>query len=106
MPSVLQISFHNSEPIDDVQTRVRQELAELEKFENRIMSCNVDIYLPEHPHRASVSKVQIGFGLPGSVETKTEPQHLEVKAQHKNAEMAVHGAFNKARRYLSDFKGR
>ncbi|MBZ5611277.1 MAG: HPF/RaiA family ribosome-associated protein [Acidobacteriia bacterium] len=106
----LEISFHNTAPVDEVETRIRQELAELEKFCERIVSCRVDVELPKHARRGSVSKVLIDLELPAEVAmAKIEPkkgvQHVDAKAQHKNAAMAVHGAFNIARRRLEDLKG-
>ena len=34
----LQIEFRNSQPIEAVEFRIRQELAEFEKFYNRLLS--------------------------------------------------------------------
>lgn len=63
MSSPLQIEFHNTRPVEAVESRVREELAELEKFYNRLVSCRVDVEAPEHEHRGSVCKVRIDFGL-------------------------------------------
>lgn len=112
----LQIEFHNSKPIEDLDFHIRRELAELEKFYNRLVSCRVDVELPEHPRTGSVSEIRIDFGVPakdaatraevrGGAPTKEDTEHLEVKAQHKDTTMAVHAAFNIARRRLEDFTG-
>jgi len=108
----LQIEFHNTRPVEGVESRIRQELAEFEKFYNRLVSCRVDVEAPEHERRGSICKVRIDFGLAaenGAVRAKTQgfedtqdAEHLEVKAQHKDAAMAVHAAFNIARRLLKD----
>jgi ribosome-associated translation inhibitor RaiA len=112
----LQVLFQNTQPIEKVETRIRQELAELEKFYNHIVSCQVDVEVPEHQRRGSVSKIRIDLGVsrkhavikpePSSPETKQAAQHLEVKAEHKDVSMAVHAAFNTAHRRLEDFTGR
>jgi ribosome-associated translation inhibitor RaiA len=103
----LQILFHNTQPIEDVETRIRQEMAELEKFYSQIVSCRVDVEVPEHRRHGSVSKIRVDLGVPGrSTMVKREAQHLQVKAQHKDLSMAVHSAFNVARRRLQDFAGR
>lgn len=113
MISPLQIEFHNTRPIEGVESRVRQELAEFEKFYNRLVSCRVEVEAPEHERRGSLCKVRIDFGLPPEdvaalaelqgVAAKQERERLEVKAQRKDASMAVHAAFNAARRRLKDF---
>ena len=65
---------------------------------------------PKHERRGSVSKVRIDFGVPAEdaatraelrgITAKQDTEHLEVKAQRKDASMAVHAAFNVARRRL------
>ena len=106
----LQIELHNTQPIEDVEARVRQEFAELEKFYSRLVSCRVEVEFPKHERRGSVSKVKIDLGVPASHTLPTmEParqqaEHVEVKAQHKDASMAVHAAFNIARRRLEDLR--
>jgi hypothetical protein len=111
----LQIEFQNTQPIETVEFRIRRELAEFEKFYNRLVSCRVEVEFPKHERRGSVSKVRIDFGVPAEdaatraevrgVEAKQATEHLEVKAQRKDASMAVHAAFNIARRRLKDFVG-
>ncbi|HEY7305378.1 MAG TPA: hypothetical protein VH601_14745 [Bryobacteraceae bacterium] len=60
----LEIEFHNRRPIEDVETRIWQEVAELEKFYNRIFGCRVDVELPSHSRRASVAEVRLLFRVP------------------------------------------
>jgi len=109
--SPLEIEFHNIQPTDLLESRVRQELAEFEKYYDRLLSCRVDIEAPEHERRGGLSKVQIDFGLPagdidqnefGKLAEKPESVPMEVKAEHKDPAMAVHAAFNDARRRLKD----
>jgi len=113
MISPLHIEFHNTRPIEAVESRIRQELAEFEKFYSRLVSCRVDVQVPEHERRGSVCKVRIDFSLPpedaaawaelrGGV-SRQGAEHMEVTAQRKDAAMAVHAAFNVARRRLKDF---
>jgi ribosome-associated translation inhibitor RaiA len=115
MISPLQIEFRNTQPIETVEFRIRRELAEFEKFYNRLLSCRVEVEAPKHERRGSVSKVRIDFGVPAKdsavraewrgVEAKKDTEHLEVRAQRKDASMAVHAAFNIARRRLKEFVG-
>jgi ribosome-associated translation inhibitor RaiA len=100
----LQIEFRNSQPIQAVESRIRQELAEFEKFYNRLLSCRVEVEAPKYERRGSVSKVRIDLGIPAKdamtpaelrgAESKQDTEHLEVRAQRKDASMAVHAAFN------------
>lgn len=54
MMSPLQIEFHNTPPLEPVETRIRQELAELEKFYNRLVSCRVDVEVLESLVRSGI----------------------------------------------------
>ena len=115
MNSPLQIEFRNTQPIETVEFRIRRELAEFEKFYNRLVSCHVEVEAPRQERRGSVSKVRIDFGVPmedaaaglegRGIEAKQGTHHLEVRAQRKDASMAVHAAFNVARRRLKEFSG-
>lgn len=115
MISPLQIEFRNTQPIETVEFRIRRELAEFEKFYNRLVSCRVEVEAPKHERRGSVSKVRIDFGVPAKdaatpaevrdATVKEDTEHLEVRSQHKDASMAVHAAFNIARRRLKEFAG-
>ena len=86
-------------------------MAELEKFYTGLVSCRVDVEVPEHPRQGNVSEIRIDFGVPvkdvarelrGGIEAKQDTKHLEVKARGKDASMAVHAAFNIARRRLEE----
>lgn len=111
----LHIEFQNTQPIEDVEFRIRRELAELEKFYSRLVSCRVDVELPEHPRSGAVSEVRIDFGVPAKdaatpakvrgATVKQDIEHLHVKAQHKDPIMAAHAAFNIAHRRLAEFAG-
>jgi hypothetical protein len=112
MISPLQIEFRNTQPIEAVESRIRQELAEFEKFYNRLLSCRVEVEAPKRERRGSVSKVRIDFGVPAEdaaprtrLRSKQDGEHVEVKAQRKDASMAVHAAFNIARRRVKEFAG-
>lgn len=117
MTHPLQIDFHNGHRQEDVETRVRQERAELEKFYHRIVSCRVEVQLPEHPRRGSLCKVLLELRVPS--EDATTPAALRggqisgdgtelvvIEAEHKDPSLAVHEAFTTARRRLEEFTGR
>ena len=104
MISPLQIEFRNTHPIEAVESRIRQELAEFEKSCNNLLSCRVEVEAPKHERRGSVSRVSIDLGIPPTGGGQNA-EHLEVKSQRKDASMAVHAAFNTARRRLKEFTG-
>lgn len=111
----LEIEFHNTQPREDVEFRIRRELAELEKFYNRLVSCRVDVELPKNPHSGSLSEIRIDFEVPAKdaatpasvrgATVKQDVEHLEVKAQHEDPIMAAHAAFNIAHRRLEEYVG-
>jgi len=113
MTSPLQIEFQNKRPIEAVESRIRQEFAEFEKFYDRLVSCRVEVETPENERRGSLSKVRVDFKLRPedavawaelrSFAGKNGADHLEVSAKRKDASMAAHAAFNAARRRLKDF---
>ena len=109
MISPLLIEFQDTRPLEDVESRVRQEFAELEKFYDRLVSCRVRVEVPSHERRGSVAKVRIDFEIPASdvgiAEADRKTEHLEVKSRHKDAAMAVHAAFNIARRRMEELTG-
>jgi hypothetical protein len=110
-----QVLFRNSKPTMDVDTQIRQELAALEKFYSRIMTCRVEVEAPEHHRRGSEYNIRIDLGVPRERVAKTEPspsagtqvqhraQHLEVKARNKDVHLAIHGGFKIARRRLGNY---
>lgn len=110
MAARFEIDFHNIRPQEAIEFRVRREFAQLEKFYDRFVSCRVDVEAPEHKRRGSVFKVRIDFGLPQEDATAWGKlsgtpfgqggEHMQVNAQSKDGAMAVHAAFNTARRLL------
>ena len=60
MQTPLQITFRNIESSPAVESKVRERVAELEQFHDRIISCRVMIEAPDRRHH------QVGSGeLPG-----------------------------------------
>jgi ribosome-associated translation inhibitor RaiA len=113
MISPLEIEFRNTPPIEAVESRIRQELAELEKFYTQLAGCRVEVEAPAKERRGAFSKVQVDLDLPAKdakawaewweAAPKDGKHHLEIKVKRRDAEMAVHAAFNLARRRLRDF---
>jgi hypothetical protein len=76
MIAPLQVEFHNTPPIEDVEFLIRRELAELEKFYNHLVSCRIDVELPAHKREGSMAKVRIDFGVPAA-RAAAETEHLK-----------------------------
>jgi cold shock CspA family protein/ribosome-associated translation inhibitor RaiA len=119
----LQITFRNMDSSEPVERRIRDEVAKLETFYDRIMSCRVMVELPERHHRAgSLYHVRIDIKVPhGELVVEREPglhstaqdideekaaKHLEAHAPHKDLSLAIRDAFQKAGRRLQDYARR
>lgn len=113
MAAPLNIQFHNIQPQEPIEFRIRRELAKIEKLYDRFVSCKVEVEAPEHQRRGSMFKVRVDFGLHpedatlgaklGEATFRDGAEHMLVDAQRKDGAMAVHAAFNTARRRLKDF---
>ncbi len=110
----LELEFHNTRPIGAIETRVRQELAELEKFYDHIARCRVDVELPHHRRKGSLSEVRIELRVPaedaaiapairGAVLVDGNKECIQVTAHHKDPALATHEAFTTLRRRVEDF---
>lgn len=119
----VQITFRNLESSEPLDTLIRGEVAELEKYYDRITSCRVVVEVPERHHRSgSIYHVRIDLGVPGGevvvkegpslhgaaqdTEEEKAEKHLEVDVPHKDVRLAVRDAFRKARRRLQDYARR
>jgi len=112
----LQIEFRNTQPIQDVDTLIRQEVAKLERSYHRLVSCRVDVELPEHARRGSVSNICLDLcvhaedavipaAMRGDVVGDGGTEHMKIKVEHKDPSLGVHEAFITARRRLDEFTG-
>lgn len=93
------------EPSQEVDTAVRERASKLDKFYDRIMGCRVLVESPHHHRRhGRLYHVRIDLTVPGGeIVVKRDPaQH----APHKDVLLAIHDAFDEARRQLEDFARR
>ncbi len=115
----LQITFRNLETSSAVETRIRQEVAKLENFYNRIMGCRVAVETPRHHlQRGKIFNIKIDLTVPGgeivvrhkpslhSVAKHTEiekaKKSLEIEGAYKDIYVAIRDAFRSARRQLQE----
>jgi cold shock CspA family protein/ribosome-associated translation inhibitor RaiA len=115
----VQITFRNMEHSEAVEARVREEVAKLETFYDKIMGCRVVISIPHKHHRkGALYHVSIDLTVPGAeLVVKQEPslyaalrqedaeeeaKSSEAHPEHKDAFVVIRDAFKEARRQLQD----
>lgn len=116
-----QVTFHGLAHSDELESDVHERVRELEQFYGRIGRCHVVIEVP-HRHRRDGRHVHVRLELtvPGGapIVVSRDPslharlKDVEEEAAHKSSEIdnvrrharvAVHEAFDAARRQLEDF---
>ena len=116
-----QVTFHGMPHSDALEADVRERVAWLEQFYAGIVRCRVLIDLP-HRHRRSGRQfhVRVDITVPGGspiivsheaslhaglkdVEDEAHHKEADTESVHRHAYVAVHEAFDAARRRLEDF---
>ena len=97
----LQISFRNMDPSPAVEAIVRDKAAKLDRFFERIVSCDVAIEAPHRRHhKGKLYKVRIDIGVPGKdVHVNQEGPKNQA---HEDLNVAIRDAFDAAVRQLED----
>ena len=97
----LQISFRNMDPSPAIEAVVREKAAKLDRFFERIVSCDVTIEAPHrHHHKGKLYKVRIDIGMPGNdVHVNQEGPKNQA---HEDVYVAIRDAFDAAARQLED----
>ena len=99
----LRISFHNMERTEDIEAQIREKIAKLEKFCDRITSCHVMIDEPHQHHRqGNQCQVRIQIAVPQRelVVDRQLPQHQSAE----DLRVALREAFDEMRRQLADYE--
>jgi cold shock CspA family protein len=117
----IQVTFRGLSHSDALESEVRERVAWLEQFYNRIVRCRVRIELPHrHRHDGRHFRVRIELTIPGGapivvshepslhprlkdVEEGAHHKETEIETVHRYASVAVREAFDAARRQLEDF---
>jgi ribosome-associated translation inhibitor RaiA len=115
-----QITFRHMTASPAVEARIHEEVAALQRFCDRIISCHIRVEEPNH-HQQRGRGVCIGITLrvPGSEiivshepslsseaasgETARMEKHLETQPEHKDVYVSIRDAFAAARRQLADY---
>jgi ribosomal subunit interface protein len=101
MQTPLQITFRNIEISPAVEDKVRERVAELEQFHDRIISCRVMIEAPDRRHhQGGLYHVRVDLKVPGKeiVVKRDPPEHHA----HEDIHVAVRDCFDAVRRQLED----
>lgn len=102
----LQITFHGIDHSDAVEERVREKVAKLEQFFDRITSCRVAI---ERSHKNTSSLHQKGEDFHVRVDLTVPGSELVVKRdsdEHEDIYAALKGAFQAIERQLKEYVAR
>ena len=116
-----QVTFRGLAPSDSLEADVGERIAWLEQFYGGIVRCRVLVEVPHRHHRDGRHfHVRIEITVPGGapivvshepslhgpLKDVEEPAHhkdTEIESVHRYARVAVHEAFDAARRRLQDF---
>ncbi|MDZ4403626.1 HPF/RaiA family ribosome-associated protein [Prosthecobacter sp.] len=115
-----QITFRHMDVSPAVEARIREEVAALGHYFNRITSCRVVVEAPhQHHQRGKGFHISIDLHVPGSEivvnhepslhgtvansETGEWEKHLETQPDHKDIYVSIRDAFAAARRRLEDY---
>jgi ribosomal subunit interface protein len=101
MQTPLQLSFKNMDASPAIEARIRDKVAKLEQFHDRIVGCNVVVEAPHrHQHKGKLYNVRIDLSVPGKDLHigRSGPQNHA----HEDVYVAIRDAFNAAGRLLED----
>ena len=107
----VQISFHGLDKSDAVETRIREKVAKLEQYFDRITGCRVVV---ERHHRANHASpngqpyhVSIVLEVPGDeLIVKRDPKRADSLKDHEDIQIALRDAFAAMERQLKDYVAR
>jgi ribosome-associated translation inhibitor RaiA len=97
----LRITFHGMESSPAVEQRIRQKVAGLQRFSDRIHGCHVTVEAPHrHGHSGKLYKVGLTIQMPGQelVVRRAGPQDHA----HEDIYVALRDAFDAATRQIED----
>jgi cold shock CspA family protein/ribosome-associated translation inhibitor RaiA len=98
----LDISFQNSDPSEEIRSEVERQARRLEKFHDRITSCNVTVIAPQsRHHKGGLYKIDIRIAMPSHRDVFVTRSH-EDKPEHEHFAVAIKDAFSAAQRQIED----
>lgn len=97
--TIIQITFHQIEHSDAVESRIREKIAKLEKFSDQIISCRVVVESPHrHHHKGKLYNIKIDLAIPGHEILVNHNSRLD--HSHEDIYVAIRDSFNEAKRQL------
>src|SRR5919201_260888 len=102
----LEITFHNLESSEWIETEIRERAAKLEKLYPRLVGCRVSVEALHQQHRTgNVYDVHIELIVPGvELAVSREPHRVKEKYAHPTLRTSLRDAFAAAERQLKDYK--
>ena len=101
MQTPLQITFRNLAPSEAIEAKIRERAEKLDTFYERIIGCHVTVEAPHrHHHQGKLFQVGIDLVLPGAELVVNRAPHDH--HAHEDVFVAIHDAFDSARRQLQD----
>jgi ribosome-associated translation inhibitor RaiA/cold shock CspA family protein len=98
----LDITFENSEPSEAIRSEVEKQAKRLEKFDDRITSCNVAVIAPQARHRkGGLFKIDIRIAMPEHKDIIVTKTHGDTP-EHEHVVVAIKDAFAAAQRQIED----
>lgn len=107
----VQISFHGLDKSDAVETRIREKVAKLEQYFDRITGCRVVVERHHRSGHASATgqpyHVSIILEVPGDeLIVKRDPKRDDSLKDHEDIQIALRDAFAAMGRQLKDYVAR
>lgn len=102
-----EISFTNVDASPEIEERIHEKVARLDKIFDRLVACRVAVAYPhKHHQRGNIPRIRIEMSVPGSDElvVSHEPNHLQEKYADPDITNALNEAFRAAERKLKDYK--
>ena len=98
----LDISFQHSEPSEEIRSEIERQAKHLEKFHDRITSCNVTVIAPKSRHqKGDLFKIDICIAMPQQKDILVSKAHGDAP-EHEHVMVAIKDAFAAAQRQIED----
>jgi len=106
METPLQITFHNMDSSPALETEIRDRVAKLEQFYDRITRCRVTFDAPhQHKNHGKHYQLRIDIALPDGAEIVVDKAN-DRNATHEDPHAAIRDSFGAAERQLKAFADR
>lgn len=104
----LEVRFHNMDPSDAIEARVRERTRRLNRIYDQLIACRVSIEAPHKQHRkGNVFTVHIDMSVKGDALVVSRGPHRPLeKYRDPDLYTILNEAFDAAERQLKDFAQR